>query len=207
MKFNKAIGYFIPPLIIIIYRKIKSTDLFTGRDASLFLENAYLSKVYGEYGVGKTTKLVRLNSDALIIAVDTNSEYLRKIITKISPRSDDQIFYKNIGLIARMGYPIDYSKRSLFKDYFESLWKFKEKPDFVLIDGRFRVACFLTSLIHAEPGTLILFDDYDRCVYHVVEEIILPTRTTSTQALFVVPKIKDLKLITELRDLFSMVMQ
>jgi hypothetical protein len=34
------------------------------------------------------------------------------------------------------------------------------KPDLVLIDGRFRLACFLHPLLAAAPGTPILFDDY-----------------------------------------------
>ena len=32
--------------------------------------------------------------------------------------------------------------------------------DCVLVDGRFRVCCFLTSLKNAEQGTRIIFDDY-----------------------------------------------
>jgi hypothetical protein len=44
-------------------------------------------------------------------------------------------------------------------------------PDTVLIDGRFRVASFLFSLLSARIGTTILFDDYvDRPVYFVVEQ-------------------------------------
>lgn len=40
-----------------------------------------------------------------------------------------------------------------------------------MIDGRFRVACFLYSLLCAETGTVILFDDYSlRFRYHLVED-------------------------------------
>ena len=43
-------------------------------------------------------------------------------------------------------------------------------PDLVLVDGRFRAACFLASLLFARPGAVILFDDYvDRPFYHTVE--------------------------------------
>jgi len=41
----------------------------------------------------------------------------------------------------------------------------------VSVDGRFRVASFLFSLLSARTGTTILFDDYmDRPNYFVVEE-------------------------------------
>jgi hypothetical protein len=34
------------------------------------------------------------------------------------------------------------------------------KPDLVLINSRFRLACFMHSLLAADPGTPLLFDDY-----------------------------------------------
>ena len=43
----------------------------------------------------------------------------------------------------------------------------------VLIDGRFRVACFLFSLLNAKKDSIIIFDDYmNRSEYHVVEEVL-----------------------------------
>ena len=51
------------------------------------------------------------------------------------------------------------------------------QPDTVLVDGRFRVACFLASLIYLQPGAVILWDDYrGRDSYYVVESIVKPTR-------------------------------
>ena len=67
-----------------------------------------------------------------------------------------------------------------------------KKPELVLIDGRFRVACFLFSLINGSPGTKIIFDDYvNRPHYHVVEEFIKPIETCGIQALFIIPKNLD----------------
>ena len=42
------------------------------------------------------------------------------------------------------------------KTFFEN----KLVPDLILIDGRFRVCCFLSSLKYGNVGTKILFDDY-----------------------------------------------
>lgn len=205
--FKKILRYIIPPIFIIIFKKLKKKEvLFDGRDASLFLDNALRSKIYGEYGVGYSTLKVRNESDAIIIAVDTNIQYLNDWKTKIKARDNDVFLHQYIGEIAGLGYPSDYSRRELFIRYFESIWNFESKPDFVLIDGRFRVACFLTSLLLAEPGAKILFDDYDRRYYRVVEEVIHPLSTTLTQALFIVPTSLDKEKIIELRDSFSMVM-
>lgn len=62
------------------------------------------------------------------------------------------------------------------------------KPDLVLIDGRFRLACFLHSQLAAETGTPILFDDYtNRPQYHLVEEFCPIEQSEGRQVLFSVP--------------------
>mgnify|MGYP000156134903 FL=1 len=92
-----------------------------------------------------------------------------------------------------MGYPINYNKSDSYKDYTNWIWEQSIKPDTVLIDGRFRVCCFLTSLKFADEGTRIIFDDYvGRPHYHVVEKFIDRKEVCGRQCLFVVPKNDDL---------------
>jgi len=82
------------------------------------------------------------------------------------------------------------------------------KPDLVLIDGRFRLACFFHSLLAAAPGTPILFDDYtNRPHYQLVEEFCPISETEGRQALFRVPAEldreaigKELEMLTMVRD-------
>lgn len=208
-KIKKIVRLLTLPILILARRVFTSPpkiSLFDGRDSRLFIENAYKAKVYGEYGIGYSTKSILLNNNSTIIAAETNYEYLLNWKTKLALRENDQLIYINIGEIKGWGYPIDYSMKESYIDYFESIWKLNDKPDFVLIDGRFRVACFLTSLLLSDPGTKILFDDYQRKYYHVIEEIIEPTDKTETQALFVRPEQVDYEKITILRDAFSMVM-
>ena len=81
-------------------------------------------------------------------------------------------------------------------------------PDVVLIDGRFRVACFLTSLLKSKVGAVIIFDDYsDRNHYHVVEEFVEVSHLEQRQAIFVVPELSDDERlsISELLNDFRMV--
>ena len=61
--------------------------------------------------------------------------------------------------------------------------------DVILIDGRFRVACFLYCLLKSKEGSFIFFDDYiNRSYYHVVEDIIPAFDLCGRQAVFQVPK-------------------
>ena len=91
----------------------------------------------------------------------------------------------DVGDVGDWGYPTSFKMRSNYRKYAELFWLTKKRPDLVLIDGRFRVYCFLTSLRFAPVGTKILFDDYiNRPFYHVVEEFAPRLDSCGRQALF-----------------------
>ena len=86
------------------------------------------------------------------------------------------------------------SRLNNFIDYVSGVWNFKSQADVILIDGRFRVACFLYSLIHSKKDSIIIFDDYfDRPWYHIVEEVVCLNDKCGRQAFFKVPKVYDKK--------------
>ena len=65
-------------------------------------------------------------------------------------------------------------------DYTKRPWHYCKEhalnPDIILIDGRFRVASFLSSCVYLKKETIVLFDDYaDRDNYHVFDDIIKPS--------------------------------
>jgi hypothetical protein len=73
------------------------------------------------------------------------------------------------------GIPKNRNRVTHFWKYIVAPWNTAKVnnlvPDTVLIDGRFRVAAFLFSLVSARVGTTILFDDYlDRPHYFVAEQ-------------------------------------
>ena len=63
------------------------------------------------------------------------------------------INYIDLGKVGGWGRPINYDKINNFAKYTDFIWKQSEKPKLVLIDGRFRVCCFLTSLKYADAVT------------------------------------------------------
>ena len=87
------------------------------------------------------------------------------------------------------GFPKDNSSRSNFIKYCEWIWQQEQKPNFVLIDGRFRVCCFLVSIKHGSPGTKIIIDDYNnRPQYRIVEEFVEVKEKYKRQSLFIIPE-------------------
>ena len=188
--------------------KKKSKDEKTLFDGDDFLFKKYLKKcnIYFEYGVGDSTTWVLENTSSKIISVDTDKEWINKIdIFKRKKRIN--IHWINLGEIENWGRPKTYEYRKYFIDYISSVWKFNLKPDVILIDGRFRVASYLYSLINSKEGSIIIFDDYmNRPHYHVVEEVLQLYEIYGRQAVFKVPRVFNKKLTEELLKKFIYVM-
>ena len=187
-------------------RKRSKNFLFDGDDKAFkaLVRNA---KVYAEYGVGKSSIWVLQNTQAKILAVDTSQHWIDHVKSQSPDHHRFEIAWVNLGHIGWAGRPRGYSFRNQFMDYVGSLWNRSEQPDLVLIDGRFRVACFLFSLATARPGCIILFDDYtNRPEYHLVEEYLAPTSYCGRQAKFIVPEALDRQTVFAEAQKFAYVM-
>ena len=158
--------------------------LFDGND-KLFKSYVTKSELYFEYGVGKSTKWILENTKSKIIAVDSSQNWIDKIGNNNSFKERIQTIWVDLGDLTDWGRPISYAKRDNFISYINSVWVFENKADVILIDGRFRVACFLYSLLNAKIGSFIFFDDYNnRPWYHIVEEVLPIYQKCGRQAIF-----------------------
>ena len=178
--------------------------IFDGDD---YLFKQYLLKcnLYFEYGVGASTNWVLENTQSNIICVDTDKKWIDNIKV-LNKSSRIKLNWVNLGDLENWGRPKSYYYRERFFDYISNVWNFNEKADVILIDGRFRVACFLYSLINAKINSLIIFDDYNnRPYYHIVEEIVPIYKICGRQALFKVPKFFNKKSAQKLLDNFTYV--
>jgi protein O-GlcNAc transferase len=74
-----------------------------------------------------------------------------------------------------------------YPNYALGIWQepFFCQPDVVLVDGRFRVACFIACALMTRSRLTILFDDYkDRKYYHLVERMVAPSEFVDRMAIF-----------------------
>lgn len=181
-------------------------SLFDGDDA-LFLERAARARVYGEYGCGASTIWMAANSSALIQSVDSSADWIAEVRRRTAAAErPPRLTHVDLGPLGDWGRPLGYGARRLIPSYLEAPWQ-GEAPELVLIDGRFRVACFLHGLLVAAPGTGLLFDDYaNRPYYHLVEEFCPPMERCGRQALFEVPASLPRERIAAERDRFLYVM-
>ena len=162
--------------------------LFRGHDL-IFKKLIKKSKVYLEYGSGKSTLWTLKNTNTKVYSIETDKEWYQKILENtIKETKMIDIKLVDIGPVINWGRPINYNYYKNFNNYTDFYWNKNIQPDLVLIDGRFRVCSFLTSLKYAQEGTFILFDDYiERGIYHIVESFIKKHDQNLEQALFKVP--------------------
>lgn len=196
-------------LKVAIINLIKGKDFLFDGDDLIFKQVIQKTDYYGEYGVGKSTIWVVNNTHVKrIFAVDTSKDWIEKVQSKVDHKDTLMTEWVDLGKLAKWGRPVDYSKRENILNYVKSIWKYEQKPQLVLIDGRFRVACFLYSLATGAPNTKIIFDDYmDRPYYHLVEEFVKPIKICGRQCMFIVPKELDKDKVMNLMYQFLFVME
>ena len=172
-------------------RKKCDDDILFDGDDGLFKNLTKGVKTYFEYGCGKSTEFMYRHSNCKIFAVDTSKFWVEKTKNISGLDKDERLNLKwiDVGDIGEWGYPKSFKMREYFQDYANWFWKQNEIPNLVLIDGRFRVFCFLTSLKYGPIGTKIIFDDYiNRPQYHLVEEFSPVLDKCGRQVLFEVTK-------------------
>lgn len=151
---------------------------------------------YLEYGSGSTTRMAARLRVPFVYSVESNPAYARSVRRAVQhdrKGTEVHVITIDIGEISTFGYPLDKSSCAQWSNYPNAIWRRLTQagltPDLVLIDGRFRVACFLTTLLQARPGTTVLFDDYagreDR--YGCVETYLQPDSLVERMAVFTVP--------------------
>ena len=70
--------------------------------------------------------------------------------------------------VNRFGSPGKNTSINEWKKYFQA-YQSKYNADIIFIDGRFRVICGLDIFPKIRNDTLVLFHDYDRDIYHILE--------------------------------------
>ena len=144
---------------------------------------------YLEFGAGGSTTLAAELVKHRVWTVDSSVEWLRKV-----EDASDQLSQKischhvDIGPVGLWGYPLDGSFKSRFADYYTTIWDELDPGNlnFVLVDGRFRVASFCQSALRVRRDTFIGFHDYkSRADYHCVEGVARIVAQVDDLAIFV----------------------
>lgn len=165
------------------------------------------ASIFLEYGSGGSSVLAAKTGVKRIYSVDSDRQFLDAVARKIAESGGDAqkywSIYSDIGKTREWGHPTGTEKANLWPRYISAPWDVmdenKQAPDLILIDGRFRVACFLACALLAPAGCTILFDDYfDRPGYHVAEKFLKTTGRGGRMAEFTVTAERAPGLVTAL---------
>ena len=154
------------------------------------------SKCFLEYGAGGSTRLAARMGVGHIFSVESDVEFSKNVVRQtLADNAERNLVMKtpNIGVTGALGFPVDNSKFHRWPGYALDIWddirKAGQSPDLVLVDGRFRVACFVTCMIFCDENVEILFDDYvgRTTQYGMAARLCKPTRIVGRMAVFHVP--------------------
>ncbi|MFN3825221.1 MAG: hypothetical protein ACK4RN_14665 [Pseudorhodobacter sp.] len=158
--------------------------------AELLRETYAAASVILEYGSGASTVLAAAMPGKRIFAVESDKGWIGRMQDwfRANPPVSEVLFHHgNIGPTVEWGRPADDTHWRRFLNYPLGVWDRPDfvHPDVVLVDGRFRIGCFLATLMRITRPAILLFDDYaDRASYRAVETYAAPTGFAGRMARF-----------------------
>lgn len=131
-----------------------------------------------EFGAGGSTVFFANRGVQNIVTVESDAEWIKKLLlgsALLRQRTKSgrwQALHAHIGATGEWGVPLVKRPSVAWLNYHQSVWSAVDPAllDFVLIDGRFRVACALQVLLRtAERKLPIMIHDFTpRPHYHVL---------------------------------------
>jgi hypothetical protein len=109
---------------------------------------------YFEFGSGGSTYIAASLVKESVISIDSSSEWLDKVRQACESEVDfsrPTLVHVDIGPTIDWGYPSSPDTRERWPNYHRTIWTRSEcsDADLYMVDGRFRVACFMQILLHS----------------------------------------------------------
>ena len=122
-----------------------------------------------EFGCGGSTGLLLATGLPSLLSIDSDRAWLERVAAANACAMGEgrlRLLHVDLGPTGPWGYPIDAASLPRWPAYWRDPWEAAGEVDFVLIDGRFRVACALAGRPRLASGALLLVHDFwDRAVY------------------------------------------
>jgi hypothetical protein len=164
-----------------------------------------------EYGAGGSTAYIAVRSKSLT-TIESDAKFLKAVIKENLEYGNINFLHGDIGPTKSFGQPISllsWKYRKKWPNYALLPWIADSCPrrySSIFIDGRFRVACVLVTLIHnaVEEYEILIDDYYLRSEYFGVEKILKNPARIGNAALFSVKKSElNSREIEELLDSYT----
>jgi len=169
-------------------------------EKKLFDKNIKMSQTYLEFGSGGSTFRTLLKTRVDVMSVESSREWLAFMrtyyfIRRMERKNRLLLFHADIGETSARGKPINDNKKHRFPSYSTDIFKNNgdhkiAEIDTVLVDGRFRVACVLNTILqcYSNKRLTILVHDFHREKFHIILKYLDVLENADTLYSF---KIKD----------------
>lgn len=148
------------------------------------------AEVILEYGSGGSTVLAAEMPGKTVFSVESDKSWAEGLAAFLAAGdfpSKVRLHHVDVGPTGKWGMPVDRTGLRRYHRYPISVWERPDfvQPDLVLIDGRFRLACALSTMLLCTRPVTVLFDDYvNRPGYHAIERFLDVTETRGRMARF-----------------------
>lgn len=156
-----------------------------------YLDNA---TVFLEYGSGGSTYQATIrNNIGMVYSIESDKQWHDKLRCMITDSSKVSYIHRNINTLPdTWGHPGPNCNNTQKQNY-SNFPVVNKDVDFVLIDGRFRVACCLKLFKSISYKCLIAFDDFiPRKQYHIVLQFYDIIEKTIDNNMVILRKKKDI---------------
>lgn len=119
-----------------------------------------------EYGSGGSTVFAASHCTAPIVSIESDAAWAEGLKNGLARaglmRSGIDIRHADIGKTKEWGMPASHNEWRRYWAYPMGFWQDAAHidPDVVLIDGRFRLGCFLATILNTRRPVTVLWDDY-----------------------------------------------
>ncbi len=170
----------------ILFRLLKPESPWLPQQAVYYLESYLTDTMVGfEWGSGKSTIFFARKTNSLI-SIEHDGQWHDKIKAKIDKNNlsikvdykliepIDREKIKNISLDSWRGYQkLGRPPKAQFFPYFQEILKHADNSfDFILVDGRARVACVMNAVNKLKKGGILILDNSDREKYRSIRDFL-----------------------------------
>lgn len=118
-----------------------------------------------EFGCGGSTLLLLEELNGPLVSVESDPQWLGRL--SVEPACLEAAatgrwrgLHADLGPVGTWGWPRDPARFADGRVYWDAPWLLCPAPGFVLVDGRFRVACALAALARLAPGGVVALHDF-----------------------------------------------
>lgn len=150
---------------------VKETTIrMTSREVALFMRYLGTAQSYFEFGCGGSTMVASRHGPPMlsIVSVDSSQEWLDTVARNSysAARIEKGLMkmqFADIGPIGVWGFPAQSAEESkgAWYLYSQAITMTGKQFDVVLVDGRFRVACLLNTMITNPTAKVLIHDFFD----------------------------------------------